>query len=314
MKGRNGHVAQAALAKPFKIPSATMYGALVEGVVVNVHYPDDASNRSKVEMEYDVDVTSVYGLGRFRNLPRVDVAAGVDDADDNVLRAADGTVGDGEWVPDGDSKSKKKPTPRYQSSGDRVLVGFINNNPNRGVIVGVLTHFASRVHTSGQPLKDMNGDTIAGGSKRERIRRTRHRGTEMVIDDKGNVKVIFGKTPNQKGKDTDDKKKLTITIGDLQVVIDNSSSPTKVDFKLKDGNSIASMTKDEFKLGAADEPMVLGNKLASLLTDFINAYNVHQHTGNSGAPTPMIPDAMISKAAEVPNTLSDWAKLSKAKP
>ena len=41
---------------------------LVEGVVVNIRYPNNPNpqklSRSTFEIEYDVDVTSIFGMGR----------------------------------------------------------------------------------------------------------------------------------------------------------------------------------------------------------------------------------------------------------
>ena len=304
-----GYVAQSALQNPRDRTGSTSFTALIEAVVVFIHYPDDSTNRSKVEVEYDLDVTSMFGLGRLRNVPRVDIAAGVDDGDDNILRCADAAVGSGTFVADGDSKSRNKPTPRYETTGDRVLVGFVNGNPNRPVIVGVLTHFNSRLHKKGEPLKDVKGKALPKGNKL--IRRTRHRGTEMVLDDKGNVVVNFAKLPDIDGNETKDEKKLTINIGEFEIRIDNTSSPTTCEFKVKDGGTMLKFSKDGFEVGPSGQPMVLGTKLTDLLKKILKNYNAHQHTGNFGAPTPLIPDELVSEQVDI---ISDWAKVSKAKP
>lgn len=309
------HVSQTALRTSFETGVAAP--SLVEGVVVGIHYPDDTTNRSQVEVEYDVDVTSVVGMGRLRNVPRGDVAAGIDDGDDNILRVANEEASGGQWVPDGDSKRRRPPTPRYQSSGDRVLVGFVNGNAYRPVILGVMAHFTSRMQVKKQPLKDVTGKTLAGASEKKRIRRTRHRGTEMVMDDSGNVTVNFAKTPDANGRETNDKKKLTLNIGDFEIRIDNSSSPTTCEFKAKGGGPILKFTKDGFEVGASGlEPMVLGETLKNLLDSILTDLATHMHVGNLGAPTPRVDGGAGAQAlkAQTPTIKSDWAKVTKAKP
>lgn len=235
---------------------------LIEAVVVGIHYKADKTNRSKKEIEYDIDPTSMFNLGRMRNVPRVDVMAGIDDGDDNILQVAKAAVANKKFVSDGSKNSNDKPTPRYETTGDRVLVGFVNGNPYRPVIVGVLTHFYSR-----REFKKMDGTELPTGGKK--IRRSRHRGTEVVRDEKGNVDIVFGKVPDDQGKDTSDseKKVLSITIGDFVVTIDNSSSPTTANFKGPDGN-VFKLTKDGLELGVSPSDHMA---LAKLVKDEVTA-------------------------------------------
>jgi hypothetical protein len=309
MRQGTGHVPQTALRRSLSVNENYQATALIEGVVVAVHYPEDTTNTSKVQVEYDVDPTSVFGMGRLRNVPRVDVLSGLDDGDDNILRVAAETWDGASFVPDGGSGqgSAEEPTARYETSGDRVLIGFVNGNAHRPVILGVLTHFFTR-----RTLDDVTGKALPREGKL--FRRHRHRGTELVLDDKGNVTVNFGKTPDALGKDTDDKKTFTMNIGDFEIRIDNSASPTTCEFKKKGGAAIVSFTKDGFEVGPSGESMVLGDTLEKLLNDFMEAYNMHQHTGNFGAPTPLIPDKVTALKSQVSGIKSDWAKVSKAKP
>lgn len=317
MKEQNGHVSQTALDRHITNNENYSFNTLIEGVVVGIHYPSEDENRGKNEVEYDVDPTSVFGMGRIRNVTRADIAAGLDDGEDNILRCADGAVGTAQWQSDTDPPQKggiagKKPTPRYNSNGDRVVVGFINGNAYRPVILGVRRHFYTRMHPVGEPLKDINGKALSQAGAL--LRRTRHRGTEMVIDEKGSVTVTFGKTPDNAGKDTDDKKTLTLNLGKLTLLIDNANDPTTFEVKIKDGASILKLNKDSFNVGHDGESMVLGEKLESLLNNFLTAYSTHTHTGNLGAPTtpPVVPVSDIQSS--VPNIKSTWAKVSGSKP
>jgi hypothetical protein len=79
--------------------------------------------------------------------------------------------------------------------------------------MGVLTNATTRMALNG-----VDGNELPKGG--ELYRRMRHRGTELVVDSKGNVSVTFGKTPDS-GKS--DKKTMTISIGDLKLILDNST-------------------------------------------------------------------------------------------
>ena len=216
---------------------------LVEGVVVNIRYPNNPNpqklSRSTFEIEYDVDVTSIFGMGRLYNLPRIDVVAGIDDGDENILRAADTTTNQTPFVLDGGQFTV--PNPRYKTTGDRVLVGFINGNAHRAVIIGVLTHPAVRRawrDAAGQPLPT-NG---------ERIRRALHGGTETLFDANGNITVNFGASLNRDGVATNANKVFKLILGDFTVTIDNTTAPTKVTFATS-GGKVLEFTSSDFVVG-----------------------------------------------------------------
>lgn len=282
-----GDVTQGALRQ--SPPVGTVIDRLIEGVVVFAHYPDDSTNQSKVTMEYDVDPTSVYGMNRLRNVARGDVAAGIDDGEDNVLRVAVGTANGQTVVLDGGQNGR--PTPRYETDGDRVIVGFINGSVSRPIILGVLPHFYPRMRERGKPLKDVRGQPLPKGAL---FRRMRHRGTELVLDQKGNVTLVLGKTPDRNGKDTDDKKTLTLVLGDFTAVIDNTTSPTTVKVTGPNG-AVFKLTKDGLEIGVSPTDYVA---LASLVKQEITAlrgtvdalvtkFNTHGHvvatTGTAAA-------------------------------
>jgi hypothetical protein len=288
---------------------------IVEGVVVAIHYPDEASNKSKTEIEYDVDVTSVTNLGRVKNASRLETANGVDDGDDTVLRVAGAAVKNGRWV--AESAPRTPRTPRFQSTGDRVLVAFVNGNTHRPVIVGVLPHKHSR-----RGFKDLAGKNLPKQGKL--VRRTRHRGTEMVIDDEGNVQVIFGKKPDAQGNDTDDKKKLSIKLGDFTVIVDNTSSPTRVSFELEGSKKVLTFTKDALQIGnASTVAQLLGPKVTDFLKELTDKLIAHTHIGNLGAPTPLNPADIaqfttLGVRAAAPTASNEmhskWATVSETKP
>lgn len=216
---------------------------LVEGIVVNLRYPNslDPQKRSKstFEIEYDVDVTSIFGMGRLYHVPRGDVTAGVDDGDDNILRVADAAINQTNFIADGGPGTP--PTPRYKTTGDRVLVGFINGNAHRAVIIAVLTHPGVR-----RPWQDMAGQALPVDGTR--IRRARHRGTETLFDASGNVTVNFGPTPNINGSPTNANKVAKLILGDFTVTIDNTVTPTAITFATS-GGAVLKLTSSDFTVG-----------------------------------------------------------------
>ncbi len=105
-----------------------------------------------------------------------------------------------------------------------------------------------------------------------------------------------------------DKQKLTIKIGDFEVIIDNSSSPTTAHFKTDDGD-VFKLTKDGLELGVEPDDFValstptnddlaeLHDKLDALVTKF-NAHK-HQVSGiaTAGGPTSQTQTAPVNSAA-----------------
>lgn len=208
---------------------------LLEGMVVGIHYPGDKDARRKNEISYDVQPTSIM-LPKIRYAVRVDVAAGIDDGDDNILRVATDNVQKGVSVNLTGEVSGVVYTPRQDLDGDRVLVGFVNGSWTRPVIVGVLPHFKNR-----RGLKDATGKDFP--KKNDLYRRWSHRGTEVVTDSQGNIKVVFAKVPDDKKSD---KKKLTLVIGDLVVTIDNSNGePAELRIANKDESTTFFSLKDK---------------------------------------------------------------------
>ena len=187
------------------------FNLLLECVVTAIHYPSDVDNRSGFEIEYDCDPIGL-AHPRILGARRIDVASGIDDGDTNILRISkepgSGSTklncdGSGEGTPESDPAA---------TDGDRVLVGFLNGNPRSAVIIGVLTNASTRM-----ALIDVTGRTLPKGGSL--YRRMRHRGTELVIDSGGNVSVTFAETPDNSHSD---KKMMTISLGDLKFIFDNS--------------------------------------------------------------------------------------------
>lgn len=188
-------------------PTFRVY-APVEGVVVGIHYPSDKTNLSKREIEYDVDPTSVPGMGRIHNAPRGQMSSGYEDGDQSPLRAASLCVSGGSFNKDGGSE---RPTPRYATDGDRVLVLFVNGNVHRPIIVAVLAHAAATPHV------DARGKDLPKDSKL--FRYWRHKGTDCLVNERGDVLVDLAEHPDEDGG-IKDKKKLEVKFGGFTLTLD----------------------------------------------------------------------------------------------
>jgi len=257
------------------------YNVVIEGVVVGIHYPGDPQNRSGKEIEYDVDPTSCL-MRRLSNVIRADGGSGVDEADDTVLRAAKNSVQQGQAVNmDGSAGPPVGYTPRLSMDGDKVLVTFVNANVQRPVIIGVLKHPLNKVG-----FTDVRGEKLLTGA--DLVRRVRHRGTEFVVDADGNMSVDFGPHPDPQSQ-VGEKKKLTIHLGSMDLVFDNTGTSTL-------------LTVDG---GGSSDFAALASLVLSALQDFSAKFNSHTHldpvSGSSPVPVPQIspPTTVASEVLEV---------------
>lgn len=214
---------------------------LVDGVVVAVHYPDDADkHRCGFQIMYDVEPVSTPGLPVIPNAIFLRMSSGYQDGDEMVLRAASKNI-------DGSKLESDNNTGKHSNllgtDGDRVIVGFLNGNFNCPVILGVLPHALSELE-----LKDSYGNDFP---RDKLIRRTSHRGTEVYANERGDVTVNFADHPEDKG--VADKKQLKVHVGDLDVIVDNKESPSTVQIANKDGGSLLlKLDKDHLEVSVPD--------------------------------------------------------------
>jgi hypothetical protein len=105
----------------------------------------------------------------------------------------------------------------------------------------------------------------------------------------------------------------TLSTVDGSMTID---SKTGYQVTVGDG-SITLLPSNTLDVGAADEPAVLGNQLTDFLSQFLDLFSQHFHTGNLGAPTPLDPGGLSQttqlKAQFVDQgaIISDYINLSK---
>ena len=92
----------------------------------------------------------------------------------------------------------------------------------------------------------------------------------------------------------------TLATTDGTVAID---AQTGFSLTVPDG-SIVMAPSATLDIGGADEPAVLGNELLDFLTQFVDLFAQHFHTGNMGAPTPLDPGG-LSQATQIKTQFLD---------
>jgi hypothetical protein len=150
------------------LPEFSLYGILVECVVVAVRVPGDKDNRTGC-VEYDCDPL-VPGFSRITDVRKLEAVNGLDDGDTNILRVGANTLTGGPWA-------KDQTDARARSDGDRVIIAFLNGSKDQPIIVGCL------------PSEDARYDNLTPPTPVKRVRRKSHRGTSVEIDESGNVKI-----------------------------------------------------------------------------------------------------------------------------
>lgn len=176
--------------------------ATVECVVIAVRYIDDVNNLSKTYVEYDVRDLRTSQI--YKNCRRCDQVSGMEDGEDNILRAAQQQFG--ATTPVFDPKTAQL----SQSDGDRVLVTCNYGAQHNAVIVAVLPHsrltygatrdkgfrrFQTHKGTSVETQKDgtyqiKRGDTTITLQANEEIEVSHKSGSIIRFLDNGDVEVI----------------------------------------------------------------------------------------------------------------------------
>lgn len=225
--------------------------ASVEGVVVEVHFVDDTSNRSKQYVEYDVrDLRTGQIYTQCRRLSDV---SGLEDGSENVLRPAK-TYVDVEQV----ALFDKGTSPLTLSDGDRVMLQFMYGAQHSPVVVGILPH----------------GQMQYGAKRADGFRRfTTHKGTSVETKEDGTYIITREIAPGAQ---------TSITIesnGDVKV---EHESGAKLHI-LQDGTVRLDGLPFGLRLGFnATQKGLLGDAFLSALGTFFSA--VATAVGTSGTP------------------------------
>lgn len=259
------------------LPEFSLFGVLVECVVVAVRFPTDKDNWTGM-VEYDCDPL-VPGFSRLTDVVKLEVINGMDDGDTNVLRVADATVSGQKW-------GKDESDARSRANGDRVIVAFLNGSKDRPVIIGCMPAPGSR--------HEMRTATLPGAPQ---SRRRVHRGLVTEIDGKGRVTV--------QAKDSTDRthptraSEKTISIGT------NADEPVVL------GTALMA------SLAALNSAITQLTGLLVTFSTGLNVGNLSGNAGTLSAALADVTSALVETQtefeAQVPtNTmLSEWIKTSK---
>ena len=264
-----------------KYPPFSIVGVR-EGVVIEVHYTDQPSNKSKQFVEYDVrDLVNgqVYTAVR-----RLGATGEIDGGTEDVLVPASRIVNSIELF------DKYTTANLGATNGDRVLLAFVNGAYHSAVILGVLPH-ARR--TAGQT-------TTFDGHRRFSV----HEGTNFEIKKDGTY-VISRTLPTG-------VVSLTLSPDGTYVVEHPSGSKLTVN---TDGSiELDGAGNSSIRIGAgATESVVRGDSfkstfdaLVGVVNTFITLYNAHTHDPVTGVLNPA--NAVTSTASSMPSSdLSDKA-------
>lgn len=206
--------------------AAFNFPILIEGVVVGINYPGDTSDTRYYQVTYDVQPISSTGVSTIYNAVFLRGFAGYDDGDESILRVSSKAVGGEAFIADSPGNN----TDMAGTDGDRVVVGFLNGNFQLPLILGVIPHAFSKLAV----FKDADGKDLPKDDAL--FRRIVHRGTEFLVDPDGNVSINLAQHPED--RNIADKKDLTIKLADMEVVVDNSSSPTSFQIRNSNGGGI----------------------------------------------------------------------------
>jgi hypothetical protein len=208
--------------------------------------------------------------------------------------------------------------------GDHVLVSFIDNDMESPVIVGALAHARTRrLVVSGSGWRE-DGSGAARGEVGENEFYTRHRGTEVRINDQGDLLFdALGATTNEENQSPGSG------IGQIRFRVKDS---TRLTIEV-DGTDVLEVWQDgaqvRIDLGeGASESLILGDSFRSFLNDWLtHVFAQHQHlpgtlTNSGGAVTglsgtvspvtvpPLVPPPPLSYTGSqmAASLLSDLAK------
>jgi hypothetical protein len=164
--------------KSSPLTRAKTLGAMCEGIVIAVYYPDEESRSWAKGTQKCVtcDVRLVGVTGKAKYVPRAEVLQaqhGLHDEDLWIPRAAAQNIEGGSLVVQAKGTGAgTKLTPGESVDADHVLVTWLDNNPNRPVI---LPYCVPHPNTR-RPLTSSQG----------RVRRIRHHGVQVEWDKDGN--------------------------------------------------------------------------------------------------------------------------------
>jgi hypothetical protein len=284
------------------------------GEVVQIHYPDDATNRSKNEIEYTVNV-------QFRRSNGVAV---------NTLYHC--TVGD-PFGTAGDSHRHTRRASRGQKGSDsltdgaRVLVACPNGETANAIIIGGVKHHLAKpdpkradgdylhsefngvqfdINDSGEFSVTLAGATLNDGTADDDLRDDHNKGTQVTFKKDGSL-AIDNKSGESITIDTTNRK-IQVAAKDHGTKTEDSwSVEAGGDVTVKAGGDARIEADGDIRLGGrfAEENLVLGKTLVTAL----NALIEQVFLGNSGTFASLAGGVPLQIHPALAAALAQWAAM-----
>lgn len=213
----------------------------VRGQVIAEYYVDDEGNRDGETMVYDV-IVSHLGIALFR-VPLLSDAGGIDNY--SYSSAIEPSTSNVNFQPFTNTAIDTR-----VCNGDTVMIFFIEGDVRKPVIWGVFPHNVSgATPASATPPIPTHPDPRPGKSK-GKVRKIRHQGMTVEIDNDGNITVDQTDTFNSLIKQVNQFKKIKFrlkapllsTNQEIVQEIDNSASGTVL-FKFSAKNELGKKTE-----------------------------------------------------------------------
>lgn len=282
---------------------------MLEGQITKVHFIDEATNRSKQYVEYDVLARSALGgATTYKNCRYVQDISGFNDSSETVLEANNAAL-----------KGKLDPSNSPANmNGTMVVLAFLDGSIAKPVIIGGFRHGRS-----------------TGATKEDGIRKIRtFRGVSIEINKDGEYTITQSSPNSPDGKQTnkdlnsevklDKNGRVTFTVGGngLEAVWDGKNDQIVYSTKggpyvAINGNGNITISVNETKIiidGQTGKISLTGNlvdvgksasALAALGPQLVSWLSSHTHLYNPGpgGPTPSAPPTVPPPSSVLSTTV-----------
>lgn len=293
-------------ANPYRFHPAYRMHFPIEGTVVAVHFPQDPTNKSKTQIEYDVEPgVAARGIGRIKNAPLAFGLHGIDADQEYLLKPAAMVIPSG-------SMDLNTHGPCTDTDGDRVVVQFLNGSASNPVITGILSHaqrgrqddtlpprYAHKLELLTPGPVGGAGYTFGSGSAGstaadlapvvgDRMVHQAINGTHLALDRNGDLFIDFKAHP-------DDSKSLPAGAVAKKLVIQNEGQDLFVLEKASDGSMKLHLgqafTQLLVQVGDGSASVALAEPLMSLYNNLVTqlgSYTSHTHATGMGPSGPAL--------------------------
>ena len=317
--GAGGTVLQSAVRSSARIPASLQgqtLGELREAVVLATYWPEDDDRPWCADGQQRMVTCDVRTIGlRSQYLTRVPVlqfAQGLDDEDVFIPRAPSMNIADaGAALATEASADGPSPTPAESMDADRVLVAFLNNSPERAIILPLA--FSHPLEADGLVRRIRRNGTLVEWDK----------DGNLTIDARGSISERFGargagvSTSGTGGKirlitkdAAGDESSVELdALGGVRIV---DAAGNAVELVKSTGTATITGTT-KVQLGApstelsdvSTDPVLLGNAVKATMETLLSAW-VTAAGSLAGTPAAAYGSAVVQAANAAKAQLADW--------